>query len=51
MSYSKARDAEPRSEDHVKIIFDTFLGGRSGYIFAVNPSGARYDALGQPGGR
>jgi hypothetical protein len=45
VSYSKARDPELRSEDHVKFIFDTFLDERSGYIFAVNPSGARYDAL------
>lgn len=45
VSYSKARDSELRGEDYVKIIFDTFLDERSGYIFAVNPSGARYDAL------
>ncbi len=45
VSYSKARDSELRSEDHVKFILDTFLDGRSGYIFALNPSGARYDAL------
>jgi len=45
VSYSKARDSELRDEDHVKFILDTFLDGRSGYIFALNPSGARYDAL------
>ncbi len=45
VSFSKARDSELRSEDHVKFILDTFLDGRTGYIFAVNPSGARYDAL------
>jgi hypothetical protein len=45
VSYSKARDSQLRGEDHIKIIFDTFLDERSGYIFAVNPSGARYDAL------
>jgi len=45
VSYSKARDAELGSEDHVKLVFDTFLDGRSGYIFAVNAGGARYDAL------
>lgn len=45
VSYSKARDSRLRGEDHIKIIFDTFLDERSGYIFAVNPSGARYDAL------
>jgi hypothetical protein len=45
VSYSKARDSQLRREDHVKIVLDTFLDGRSGYVFAVNPSGARYDAL------
>ncbi len=45
VSYSKARDADLSNEDHVKLVFDTFQDGRSGYIFAVNPSGARYDAL------
>ncbi len=45
VSFSKARDSELRSEDHIKFIFDTFLDGRTGYIFAVNPSGSRYDAL------
>ncbi len=45
VSYSKARDSELEREDHIKLILDTFLDGRSGYVFAVNPSGARYDAL------
>jgi hypothetical protein len=27
-----------------------FLDGRSGYVFALNPSGARYDGLINPGG-
>ncbi|MCG6954476.1 MAG: carbohydrate binding family 9 domain-containing protein [Gemmatimonadetes bacterium] len=45
VSYAKAPDSELRSEDHIQIVFDTFLDGRSGYVFAVNPSGARYDAL------
>jgi hypothetical protein len=45
VSFSKRRDASLRREDHVKIVLDTFLDGRSGYVFAVNPSGARYDAL------
>ena len=45
VSYSKARDSGLRREDHVKIVLDTFLDGRSGYVFAVNPTGARYDAL------
>lgn len=45
VAFSKARDAQLESEDHIVIILDTFLDGRSGYIFAVNPVGARYDAL------
>ena len=45
VAYSKKRDAELRREDHIRIVLDTFLDGRSGYIFAVNPNGARYDAL------
>jgi len=45
VSFSKARDSELQNEDHVKLILDTFLDGRSGYVFAVNASGARYDAL------
>lgn len=45
VSYSKARDSRLDSEDHVKIILDPYLDGQSGYVFAVNPGGARYDAL------
>jgi hypothetical protein len=45
VSFSKARDSELRNEDHIKFILDTFMDGRSGYIFAVNPAGSRYDAL------
>ena len=45
VAYSSARDSSLGGEDHVKIVFDTFLDGRSGYVFAVNPRGARYDAL------
>lgn len=45
VAYSSARDSSLRSEDHIKIVFDTFLDGRGGHIFAVNPRGARYDAL------
>ena len=45
VSTSKARDPQLRSEDHIKIVLDPFLDGRTGYIFAINPGGARYDAL------
>ncbi len=50
VSFSKARDAVLTSEDHVRLVFGPFLDGRSGYVFAVNPGGARYDALVEPGG-
>ncbi len=45
VSYSKARDSQLRSEDHIKLILDPYLDGQSGYVFAINPGGARYDAL------
>jgi len=45
VSFSKARDADLESEDHIVIVLDPFQDGRSGYVFAVNPSGARFDGL------
>lgn len=45
VSTAKARDVELRDQDHLKLVFDTFRDGRSGYLFAVNPTGSRYDAL------
>lgn len=50
VSYARQRDASLGNEDHVKIVLDTHLDGRSGYIFAVNANGARYDALVANGG-
>lgn len=50
VSFSVRRDAVLDSEDHVRIVLGPFLDGRSGYVFAVNPSGARYDGLIDPGG-
>ena len=38
-------DGDIDSDDHVTIVFDTFNDQRTGYIFVVNPNGARYDAL------
>src|SRR5205814_191291 len=38
-------DAPLSSEDHVTVVLGTYLDGRSGYVFTVNPDGARYDAL------
>jgi hypothetical protein len=45
VSQSKDRDANLGNEDHIRFVLDTYLDGRTGYIFAVNPSGARFDAL------
>ena len=45
VSYARNRDATLDSEDHIKIVIDTYRDGRSGYVFAVNANGARYDAL------
>lgn len=50
VSFSVRRDAALNNEDHVRIVLGPFLDGRSGYVFAVNPSGARYDGLIAPGG-
>jgi Domain of unknown function (DUF5916) len=50
VSFTKQRDGNLRSEDNVRIVLDTFLDGRSGYVFQINPNGARYDALISPGG-
>ena len=45
VAYSVARDPDLDEEDHVVLVFDTFQDGRSGYVFAVNPLGARFDGL------
>ncbi len=45
VAYSKARDSDLKGEDYVKFVLDTYLDGRTGFIFAINPFGARYDAL------
>lgn len=50
VSFSVRRDAALASEDHIRIVLGPFRDGRSGYVFSVNPSGARYDALINPGG-
>ena len=44
-SFARNRDANLSSEDHVRLVLDTHLDGRSGYVFIINPHGARYDAL------
>ncbi|MEM6844328.1 MAG: DUF5916 domain-containing protein [Bacteroidota bacterium] len=45
VNFSKLRDSDLENEDHIRIVIDPFLDGQSGLIFAVNASGARYDAL------
>jgi hypothetical protein len=45
VAFSRDRDADLSGEDHVTLVFDTFLNGRTGYVFSINPLGARYDAL------
>ncbi len=45
VSQSRAPDSELDQEDHIRLVLDPFLDGRSGYVFAVNPGGARVDAL------
>jgi hypothetical protein len=50
VGFSVRRDAPLSQEDHVRIVVGPFRDGRSGYVFAVNPSGARYDGLINPGG-
>ncbi len=37
------RDGRLHADDHLAIIIDTFLDHRNGFIFNVNPAGARYD--------
>ena len=50
VSFTKERDGDFEDEDHVALVLDPFQDGRSGYVFAVNPGGARFDGLVQPGG-
>jgi Domain of unknown function (DUF5916) len=50
VSFTKERDGDFEAEDHLVIVLDPFQDGRSGYVFAVNPGGARFDALVDPGG-
>jgi hypothetical protein len=45
VSYSVRRDAWLNGEDNLTIVLGPFMDGRSGYLFSVNPGGARYDAL------
>jgi hypothetical protein len=44
-SFARERDANLSNEDHLRIVLDTYLDGRSGYVLIVNPNAARFDAL------
>ncbi|MCK5945173.1 MAG: carbohydrate binding family 9 domain-containing protein, partial [Planctomycetes bacterium] len=44
-AFAVARDAALDAEDHVKVVLGPLADGRTGYVLAVNPRGARYDAL------
>ena len=44
-SFARERDASLGEEDQVRVVLDTYLDGRSGYVFMINPDGARFDAL------
>jgi hypothetical protein len=50
VSFTKERDGNLDAEDHVRLVFDTYLDGHSGFVFGANPGGARYDALVSGGG-
>ena len=39
------RDFHINSDDNVGIIIDTYRDKRNGFLFYINPNGARYDAL------
>ena len=45
VAFSKARDADLTLEDHVILVLDTYQDDRSGFVFAVNPAGARFDGI------
>lgn len=45
VAFTKERDGSFDNEDHVVVVLDPFQDGRSGYVFSVNPGGARFDGL------
>lgn len=45
MAYQKRRDQSLRTDDRFMWILDTFLDGRTGYFFEVNPAGLMGDGL------
>jgi len=49
IAYQKQRDAPLFSDDQFAWILDTFLDGRTGYFFEINPAGLMGDGLLAPG--
>lgn len=45
LAYQKRRDAGLGNDDRVMWILDTFLDGRTGYFFEINPAGLMGDGL------
>ncbi len=45
VTFTKERDGDFEGEDHLILVLDPFQDGRSGYVFSVNPGGARFDGL------
>ena len=43
--HTLARDGALGGDDHIAIALDTFLDGRTGYVFRLNAAGARQDGL------
>lgn len=39
------REGDLRSDERIRILFDTFFDRRNGFFFEMNPNGARVDAL------
>lgn len=42
---TKAREGELWTDDHIRILLDTFLDRRNAYVFEINPAGAIRDGL------
>ena len=50
LAYQKRRDEGLRTDDRFMWILDTFLDGRTGYFFEINPAGLMGDGLLRVGG-
>lgn len=45
LAYQRQRDASLYTDDRFMLILDTFLDGRTGYFFEINPAGLMGDGL------